>query len=345
MTTTDSLGLQQQYVLPASNVVESNFIESSRDQIAAEEVEISDNNATPSSPMVVEEGVSQSHHASCSPSSLNVSDASPGNIVDDAHELQKDFNDYDASVDKPLDKSGEKSVHFLPKDIHERNMRRQLQTQLSTISPSVSLDPSVSSRNAMLEAIRSRNRSNKTTSPLVKVGVSAAKEGNKQDDTLLSGPIKPFQELSNPCEETPNPQISSAKQPTRENDLVSPAETRVCDKKDIPFQPNRMKLWHARFDELNDYKKMYGDCLVPSSYPPNPPLGTWVCTQRTQYRLHTECKRSSMTSKRIAALDSNGQLETRRTHWNMLSLGSQKTTGQKLKIYTKRHFFGMGNLN
>jgi hypothetical protein len=54
--------LQQQYVLPASNVVESNFIESSRDQIAAEEFEISDNNATPSSPMVVEEGVSQSHH-------------------------------------------------------------------------------------------------------------------------------------------------------------------------------------------------------------------------------------------------------------------------------------------
>jgi hypothetical protein len=31
-----------------------------------------------------------------------------------------------------------------------------------------------------------------------------------------------------------------------------------------------MKLWHARFDELNDYKKMYGDCLVPYNYPPNP---------------------------------------------------------------------------
>jgi hypothetical protein len=43
-------------------------------------------------------------------------------------------------------------------------------------------------------------------------------------------------------------------------------------------------------------------------------------------------------------LDSNGQLETRRTHWNMLSLGSQKTTGQKLKIYTKRHFFWDGQL-
>ncbi len=67
--------------------------------------------------------------------------------------------------------------------------------------------------------------------------MSAAKEGNKQDATLLSSSIKPFQELSNPCEETPNPQISSAKQPMRENGLVSLAETRVCDEKDIPFQP------------------------------------------------------------------------------------------------------------
>ncbi len=27
-----------------------------------------------------------------------------------------------------------------------------------------------------------------------------------------------------------------------------------------------MKLWHACFEELNDYKKMYGDCLVPYNY-------------------------------------------------------------------------------
>ena len=68
----------------------------------------------------------------------------------------------------------------------------------------------------------------------------------------------------------------------------------------------RMKLWSARFEELKDYKKMYGDCLVPYNYPPNSALGTWVCTQRTQYRLHTDGRPSNMSTERITALDSIG---------------------------------------
>lgn len=38
--------------------------------------------------------------------------------------------------------------------------------------------------------------------------------------------------------------------------------------------------WHQMYAELLDYKKMYGDCMVPRSFQPNPKLGRWVNTQR-----------------------------------------------------------------
>ena len=34
--------------------------------------------------------------------------------------------------------------------------------------------------------------------------------------------------------------------------------------------------WEDRLKELKDYKEAYGDCNVPSSYPPNPALAIWV---------------------------------------------------------------------
>jgi hypothetical protein len=61
---------------------------------------------------------------------------------------------------------GTRRLQFPPKDIHERNMSRKLQAQLSATIPENILDPSVSRGNAMLEVIRSRNRSKKTTSTL-----------------------------------------------------------------------------------------------------------------------------------------------------------------------------------
>jgi len=119
----------------------------------------------------------------------------------------------------------------------------------------------------MLEAIRSRNRSKKTNSPLVpkkeglpllsedveidsgrsallsaiknrkKGGVSKAMVGNEQDSTIILSSVKPFQDFSMPCEETSNPQGSSAIEPLKENDLLYPAETGICSSKGITFQP------------------------------------------------------------------------------------------------------------
>lgn len=42
--------------------------------------------------------------------------------------------------------------------------------------------------------------------------------------------------------------------------------------------------WDVMFALLEEYKRQHGDCLVPKRYAPNPKLGTWVDTQRVQYK-------------------------------------------------------------
>eukprot|EP00339_Tiarina_fusa_P008798 CAMPEP_0117025770 /NCGR_PEP_ID=MMETSP0472-20121206/19007_1 /TAXON_ID=693140 ORGANISM="Tiarina fusus, Strain LIS" /NCGR_SAMPLE_ID=MMETSP0472 /ASSEMBLY_ACC=CAM_ASM_000603 /LENGTH=877 /DNA_ID=CAMNT_0004732585 /DNA_START=316 /DNA_END=2949 /DNA_ORIENTATION=- len=42
--------------------------------------------------------------------------------------------------------------------------------------------------------------------------------------------------------------------------------------------------WDSMFRQLKSYKEKYGDCLVPKRYKENPKLGTWVDTQRVQFK-------------------------------------------------------------
>ena len=46
--------------------------------------------------------------------------------------------------------------------------------------------------------------------------------------------------------------------------------------------------------------------MVPQRYQANPKLGTWVHTQRRQYKLLTDGKKSSMTKDKAKALESIG---------------------------------------
>jgi hypothetical protein len=62
----------------------------------------------------------------------------------------------------------------------------------------------------------------------------------------------------------------------------------------------------VRLSELADYRKIHGHCNVPIRYSENIQLGTWVVTQRRQYRLHLEEKISHMTVSRIQALENLG---------------------------------------
>ena len=46
--------------------------------------------------------------------------------------------------------------------------------------------------------------------------------------------------------------------------------------------------------------------MVPQRYQSNPQLGTWVHTQRRQYKLMKEGKKSSMTEEKVKDLDAMG---------------------------------------
>mmetsp|Transcript_3324 Transcript_3324/g.5566 ORF Transcript_3324/g.5566 Transcript_3324/m.5566 type:complete len:508 (-) Transcript_3324:32-1555(-) len=65
-------------------------------------------------------------------------------------------------------------------------------------------------------------------------------------------------------------------------------------------------MWNRKFGELKAYKRLFGNCMVPQRYQPNPKLGTWVHTQRRQYKLMLEGKKSAMNNEKITALDSIG---------------------------------------
>ena len=67
---------------------------------------------------------------------------------------------------------------------------------------------------------------------------------------------------------------------------------------------NKMSVWQARYQELLQFHLQFGHTQVPSSYPPNQRLATWVKCQRRQKRLRDRGKSSSMTDHRIALLDS-----------------------------------------
>ena len=62
------------------------------------------------------------------------------------------------------------------------------------------------------------------------------------------------------------------------------------------------ELWNQRLDELKEYCKKHGNCNVPNKYQHNKQLRIWVETQRTQYRLKQEGKKSTITDERIAQL-------------------------------------------
>jgi hypothetical protein len=65
-------------------------------------------------------------------------------------------------------------------------------------------------------------------------------------------------------------------------------------------------IWEDRLSELANYRKIHGHCNILYKYSKNYKLAQWVVTQRTQYRLQLEGKRSPMTIFRIQELESLG---------------------------------------
>jgi hypothetical protein len=87
--------------------------------------------------------------------------------------------------------------------------------------------------------------------------------------------------------------------------------------------------WQERLKELLDYKIEHDNCLVPSNYPPNPQLATWVKCQRRQYKLYWEGRPSNMTVERIMVLERYG------FEWELRSSSySKKAAEQEAKALT-----------
>ena len=83
--------------------------------------------------------------------------------------------------------------------------------------------------------------------------------------------------------------------------------------------------WDERFGELLAYRKVYGDCNVPSSWPLNSALPNWVQTQRRAYRTGT------LREDRRRRLDEIGFADARNANdaaWEVLlaALGAFKKT-------------------
>eukprot|EP00540_Astrosyne_radiata_P001960 CAMPEP_0116846274 /NCGR_PEP_ID=MMETSP0418-20121206/13741_1 /TAXON_ID=1158023 /ORGANISM="Astrosyne radiata, Strain 13vi08-1A" /LENGTH=287 /DNA_ID=CAMNT_0004477497 /DNA_START=152 /DNA_END=1015 /DNA_ORIENTATION=- len=104
-------------------------------------------------------------------------------------------------------------------------------------------------------------------------------------------------------------QDSSEASSTNDDTAASSSKKRKRSKRSATtnkFRPYQAEKWKERFDELIDFRKSNGHCLVPHTFPSNPPLARWVKRQRYQYKLLTEGKQSSMTNDRIRALEEVG---------------------------------------
>jgi len=87
--------------------------------------------------------------------------------------------------------------------------------------------------------------------------------------------------------------------------------------------------WLKRLNELREFKMANGNCNVPTNYPENPKLGTWIHHQRRQYNIYKEGKPCHITAERIRALNSLGfawSPRDRNTSPDAITLSSAKAS-------------------
>ena len=64
--------------------------------------------------------------------------------------------------------------------------------------------------------------------------------------------------------------------------------------------------WEQRFNELLDYKKEHGHCLVPMNYKENPQLANWVSTQRQEWKLFKDNRQTRLNEEKASLLNDIG---------------------------------------
>jgi hypothetical protein len=86
--------------------------------------------------------------------------------------------------------------------------------------------------------------------------------------------------------------------------------------------------YSSRLEQLRQYKARHNDCLVPKEWPENPQLGSWVASQRKQYRALLNGKPSGLTKDRRVELESMGFVWVVRP-WNLKENRKRKDVPQQ----------------
>ena len=82
-----------------------------------------------------------------------------------------------------------------------------------------------------------------------------------------------------------------------DDNLTCGNTTIISDQNDYNEQLLVKELGRAfsqRYIELQEYKHLHGDCMVPKRYKNNPSLGNWVNKQRQNYRRFVKGEKTSM---------------------------------------------------
>lgn len=137
-----------------------------------------------------------------------------------------------------------------------------------------------------------------------------------QNDTMDNNMHKkkqPHGDNQNKCEQidpvsTTKPSSDMSALPQTYPPLLKP-NSKVCADK-----------WSKMVEELLKFKGRWGHCLVPNRYEENPQLGSWVSTQRRQYKQFQQDNAPPMTQDRIDFLESIGFVwatkDPRHVPWN-----------------------------
>lgn len=91
----------------------------------------------------------------------------------------------------------------------------------------------------------------------------------------------------------------------RDNHSSSPSSS-VCTTSDTGTSSSKGCHWTEKFNELVDFHKRFGHCLVPNNWAENVKLSQWVKRQRHQHKLKKEGTNSSLSDDKITALDNLG---------------------------------------
>ena len=94
--------------------------------------------------------------------------------------------------------------------------------------------------------------------------------------------------------------------------------------------------WLYKYHELQRFLEHFGSCDVPTKYTPNPALGRWVSTQRSEYKIYMQTGGRSrhLTQEKIDMLNAIGfkwemipsRLSNSSSHSNDTSSGSSHNT-------------------